>query len=88
MIRLRTVFVSLLVVTVFGLFAQSSLAQTASPSAVPGWNGIDEEVLRAGPPAISIRPVNSPADIPLVQQDIQLFLVRLQNYLDRLFMRV
>ena len=87
MFKLRTIFVSLLVVTMFSLFAGSTLAQTASPPGVPGWNGINEEVLRAGPPGISIRPVNGPEDIPGVRQDIQSFLVKLNNYLDRLFMR-
>ena len=88
MFKLRTIFVSLLVVNMFNLYAGSTLAQTARPSAVSGWNGINEEVLRAGPPGISVRPVNGPEDIPGVRQDIQNFLVKLNNYFDRLFNRV
>ncbi len=86
MMNLRVLFVSGLIITVFGLFATSTQAQTA-PTPIPGWGYINQDALRAGPPGLSIRPINNPGDIPLVRLDIQNFLDRLQAYLDSIFIR-
>jgi hypothetical protein len=88
-INMRIIFVALLIFSVFGLIGKTAIAQDGGVQGRTGWG--NEEVsaqFHVGPPTLSIRPITDPDDIPLLQAQIQAYVLAVQAYVQTLLAEI
>lgn len=84
LLSMRTAFVALLIFSVFGLFGKAVIAQDGGVQGRAGWNNEVNAQFHVGPPTLSIRPIEGPEDIPLLQAQIQQYMLAMQLWLQSL----